>query len=108
MENVARKMEQAQAVTNRVELTGLLGTDPIVRKFDNGKIKADLRVAINENYKTAKGEWVLHTQWHNVTAWGTLAIELEDGSVLDFAEEVKKVVNFWKEYFQNQLKITLL
>ena len=77
MENVARRMEPVKAVVNRVELMGLLGADPNIRKFNNGKVKADLRVAVNENYKKSNGEWVMNTQWHNVTAWGKLAYEVE-------------------------------
>lgn len=35
-----------------------------------------------------------------------LEIELEDGDVLDFAEEIKKVILFWENYFKTELNIT--
>ncbi|MBE8724681.1 hypothetical protein [Flavobacterium hungaricum] len=36
-----------------------------------------------------------------------LEIILEDGTKLYFEDEIKKVVDFWKSYFVNQLNITL-
>jgi hypothetical protein len=36
-----------------------------------------------------------------------LEIELEDGTILDFNNEIKKVINFWKNYFQDELGISL-
>lgn len=37
----------------------------------------------------------------------TLQIELEDGTILYFGEEIKKVVNFWKAYFVEKLNIQI-
>ncbi|MFB9080482.1 hypothetical protein ACFFLS_20320 [Flavobacterium procerum] len=34
-----------------------------------------------------------------------LEIELEDGTILDFNEEIKIVIEFWKSYFSNDLAI---
>ncbi len=32
-----------------------------------------------------------------------LEIEMEDGSILDFRDEIEAVINFWKRYFRNDL-----
>jgi hypothetical protein len=34
-----------------------------------------------------------------------LEIELEDGTILNFKNEIKIVINFWKDYFKNTLQI---
>ncbi|KIQ14654.1 hypothetical protein RT99_22740 [Flavobacterium sp. MEB061] len=36
-----------------------------------------------------------------------LEIELEDGMILNFNEEIKNVIEFWKSYFNNDLEIDL-
>ena len=64
-------------IRNRVQLIGHLGSDPEVLKFDSGKTKASFRMATNEKYKNATGEWVEDTQWHNIIAWGKLAERVE-------------------------------
>ncbi|GAB2607667.1 single-stranded DNA-binding protein [Belliella aquatica] len=64
-------------IKNRVQLIGRLGAKAEVNHFDSGKIKANIRLATNENYKNAKGEKVEETTWHNVTAWDKAATILE-------------------------------
>lgn len=36
-----------------------------------------------------------------------LKIEMKDGTVLHFEDEIEKVINFWKDYFKNQLGIEI-
>lgn len=61
------------ALVNRVQLIGLLGQDPEMKKFDNGGQIAKFSLATNESYKNDKGEKVTDTQWHNIVARGKTA-----------------------------------
>jgi len=61
------------AIKNKVQLIGHLGQIPEITTDANGKKKAVLNVATNENYRNATGEKVTETQWHSVIAWGKLA-----------------------------------
>ena len=36
-----------------------------------------MRLAVNDRYKNAKGEWVEETQWFNLVAWSKLAQYVE-------------------------------
>jgi len=65
------------ALVNRVQLIGLLGQDPEIKKLDNGKSLAKLSLATNETYRNAHGEKITDTTWHNVVAWGKTADILE-------------------------------
>ena len=67
------KLNNMNAVKNKVQLIGNLGQDPEIKQIGDDKKVANLNVATNENYKNAKGEKVTETQWHNVIAWGKLA-----------------------------------
>jgi single-strand DNA-binding protein len=58
---------------NSVQLIGHIGKDIELRTFDNGKKLARITLATNEYFKDGKGEKRQETQWHNLTAWGTLA-----------------------------------
>lgn len=58
---------------NKVQLIGHLGADPEIKTFDSGKKKVRLSLATSENYKSAKGEKVEQTQWHNLIAWDKTA-----------------------------------
>ncbi len=62
---------------NRVQLIGHLGADPEVKTIDNGAKVARLRIATNEAFKTAAGEWKEETMWHSVTAWEKIAERIE-------------------------------
>ena len=62
---------------NKVQLMGHLGNDPEFKTMENGRKMARFSVATNEGYKNAKGEWVENTQWHNLTAWGSVAENVE-------------------------------
>jgi single-strand DNA-binding protein len=61
------------ALKNKVQLIGNLGNTPEVKTITGGKKMARFSVATNETYRTAKGEKVTETQWHNVVAWGKVA-----------------------------------
>ncbi len=65
------------ALKNRVQLIGNLGNDPEIKKFDNNRTLAKFSLATSENFKNAEGEKVKETQWHNVIAWGNIAIIAE-------------------------------
>lgn len=58
---------------NRVQLIGHLGADPEMKTLENGAKVAHLRIATNESYKLASGEWKEQTMWHNISAWEKLA-----------------------------------
>lgn len=58
---------------NKVILIGNLGQDPELRYTGSGTAVCNMRIATNEAYKDANGEWVDRTEWHNVVAWSRLA-----------------------------------
>ena len=66
------------SLKNKVQLIGNLGNDPEIITMENGTKLAKFSIATNETYKTAKGEKVTDTQWHNIVAWGKLAEISED------------------------------
>ena len=62
------------ALKNKVNLIGRLGTDPELVKLENGNMMSRFSLAINEPYKDKENnEWVESTQWHNIIAWGKSA-----------------------------------
>src|SRR5215470_18080553 len=61
------------ALRNKVQLIGNVGNAPEIKKLENGKKMARFSVATNETYRTAKGDKVTETQWHNLVAWGKVA-----------------------------------
>ncbi len=65
------------SLKNSVKLIGHLGADPEIKRFEGGKILANLRLATSENYKNNRGEKVTNTQWHKLKAWGKTAELLE-------------------------------
>lgn len=60
-------------IKNHVQLVGRLSANPEIKILDNGSKLARFAVAINESYTNKKGEKVTNTQWHTITAWGSLA-----------------------------------
>ncbi len=58
---------------NKVLLIGHLGADPEMRYTATGTPVANFRLATNERYKDASGEWQDRTEWHRVVAFGRLA-----------------------------------
>jgi len=62
-----------KAIKNKVQLIGHLGADPEIKFFKQDNPLANMRLAVNDRYKNAKGEWVEETQWFNLVAWSKLA-----------------------------------
>jgi single-strand DNA-binding protein len=58
---------------NKVILIGNLGQDPEVRHTNSGQSVCDLRLAVNESFKQADGNWGERTEWVTVVCWGHLA-----------------------------------
>jgi single-strand DNA-binding protein len=53
---------------NKVILVGLLGADPEIRRTQDGKTMANLRIATSENWKDkGTGERREKTEWHRVS-----------------------------------------
>ncbi len=63
---------------NRVMLIGNLGGNPEIVNLESGKKLAKFSLATNGSYKTAKGEKVDDTQWHNLIAWNNTASIVEN------------------------------
>lgn len=61
------------ALRNKVQLIGNLGTDPEVKHLDSGKTLARLSLATSDSYKNSDGSKVTDTQWHQLVAWGNVA-----------------------------------
>jgi single-strand DNA-binding protein len=61
------------ALRNKVQLIGNLGNAPEVKTLESGKKMVRFSVATNEVFRTASGEKVNETQWHNIIAWGKVA-----------------------------------
>ncbi len=61
------------ALKNKVQLIGNLGSNPEVKALDGGNKIAKFTMATNEVYHNKKGEKVTETQWHNIVAWGKTA-----------------------------------
>jgi len=61
------------AIRNKVQLIGNLGQLPEIRTTESGKKMARFSIATNDTYRSASGERITETLWHNVIAWGKLA-----------------------------------
>lgn len=58
---------------NKVILLGRLGAAPEMRYTPAGTAVASLRMATSKKVKGKDGNYEEKTQWHNITAWATLA-----------------------------------
>jgi len=63
---------------NKVMLIGRLGKDPEVISFDNGAKKMTVSLATSERYRDRDGNWQDLTEWHNIVAWGNLAVDIAE------------------------------
>ena len=59
--------------TNKVELSGFIGSAPEVKELSNGKKVARFSLATDEVYKNKEGEWVKNTTWHRIAMWNKAA-----------------------------------
>ena len=66
-----------KAIKNKVQLIGHLGADPEMKIFKQDNKLANMRLAVNDRYKNANGEWMDETQWFNLVAWSKLALYAE-------------------------------
>lgn len=84
---------------NKVQLIGNLGNDPEIINLESGKTLAKFSIATNESYKTAGGEKVTDTQWHNIVAWGKTAqiVEKYVGKGKEVAIEGKLTTRSWED-----------
>lgn len=63
---------------NEVRLLGHVGKAPEMRKTNaKGVLVANLSIATNERRKV-EGEYIDHTEWHRITAFGKLAEVIRD------------------------------
>ncbi|MEM1124057.1 MAG: single-stranded DNA-binding protein, partial [Bacteroidota bacterium] len=62
---------------NSVQLIGHLGSNPTIKKLDNGATLATVNIATRESYKNAKEEWVEQTTWHRLVGWDKIANRME-------------------------------
>lgn len=58
---------------NKVILIGRLGKDPELRMTASQLAVASFSVATNERKKDQSGNWVDHTEWHNISVFGKTA-----------------------------------
>ncbi|MCB0515975.1 MAG: single-stranded DNA-binding protein [Chitinophagales bacterium] len=93
---------------NKVMIIGRLGGDPRIKYFENGAVKASLRIATDESYKTKEGERVELTEWHTVVLWRGLANiaekYLKKGNLVYV--EGKLRTRSWKDDAQQEHSIT--
>jgi single-strand DNA-binding protein len=67
---------------NRISLIGFTGKDAEARTTNNQTPYTVLSLATKSSYKDKKsGEYVSHTEWHRIVAWGKLG---------EFARTLKK------------------
>lgn len=55
---------------NKAMLLGRLGKDPELRYTGNQTPVCSFSLATGERRKDASGNWVDHTEWHNIVVWG--------------------------------------
>lgn len=58
---------------NKVILVGNLGKNPELTYTPGGMAVGKFSLATTEGRKNADGEWVDHTEWHNIVAFGKTA-----------------------------------
>ena len=57
---------------NQLTISGHLCRDPELRELPSGTAICSLRIAHNERYKDASGEWADRAQYFDVTVWSGL------------------------------------
>jgi single-strand DNA-binding protein len=64
-------------LVNSVRLIGNVGRTPEVKQFNTGRKKASLSLATTEKRRNESGEYISHTEWHNLICWGKQADVVE-------------------------------
>jgi single-strand DNA-binding protein len=75
--NFILKLIIMQKLQNMVRLSGYLGKDVELKDLPNGNVIAKTSLATNESYKSKAGDWVEKTYWHNLSAFGKLAENMQ-------------------------------
>ncbi len=60
-----------------ITIVGNLGRDPETKYTPNGKMNVALNVAVSSRFRDQSGQQQERTNWFRVTAWGTLAEQLD-------------------------------
>jgi len=58
---------------NNVQIIGRIGRDPEIKTLEKNIRVTSFGIATDESFKTKDGESVERTEWHNVTAFNSLA-----------------------------------
>lgn len=66
------------ASLNKVMLIGRLGKDPEVFTLENGNKRMSVSLATSERYRDRDGNWQEQTDWHNLVAWGNIALDIAE------------------------------
>jgi single-strand DNA-binding protein len=61
----------------RITLVGNLGRDPETRYTPNGRMNVNFTMAVSRRFTDQSGQQQERTNWYRVTAWGTLAENLD-------------------------------
>lgn len=68
-----RKGEIGNMSVNRVILLGNVGSEPELRYFEGGRVRARIRLATSEAFRNRQGNRQEHTEWHTVCFWDSSA-----------------------------------
>jgi single-strand DNA-binding protein len=63
---------------NRVQLLGFLGQEVDLRELSQGYKVARLSLATSDFKKAPNGQTERLTTWHNLVAWGQLAVQMNE------------------------------
>ena len=60
---------------NKAILTGRIGKDAEIKRFESGNVKVTFSIAITEKHKDKLGSGTVHetTEWHSIVMWGERA-----------------------------------
>jgi single-strand DNA-binding protein len=65
------------ALRNKVQLIGHLGSKIELKTLESGKIVGNVSIATNESYRNQKGDKITETTWHRLVIWGKNAELIE-------------------------------
>jgi len=94
---------------NLTILSGNVGSVPDVVNLDNGTKIASFSLATNENYKDKSGNWIEHTEWHNIKCFGYVAekaAKIEKGAKVLISGKLK--TESWENDGQKKYKTVVI